>query len=101
MEKLFKNFDELLEFDFSKLEPQKSNYLWINLSNGLPKIKKKEDWSVRRRSEDLIPKIVFEITPRWLTITIHRGEGKTTIEGNFELKKGMDPKKLIQEILEF
>ena len=99
MEKLFRNFNELLEFDFTELEPQKSNYLGVPLSNGLPKRKIKEGWRTKGKSHDLVPKVIFEISPRWVTITIRGGEGKSIKEKDIEcLKK--NPKVIIQEELD-
>ena len=98
MEKIFNSFKELLSFDFTKLEPQKSNYLRLIPSDGnLPKVKKEfqpKKWRVITREPKT--EIIFEITPRWLTITIH-GLKDSTRE-NFEINK--NPKELIERMFE-
>ena len=101
MEKIFNSFYELLNFDFTELEPQRSNYLRLIPSDGnLPKVKKEfhyKKWRVVSRRKNYPSRITFETTPRWLTITIHEVSGSKRNDFNL-LKK--DPKILIQEIFE-
>lgn len=101
MEKTFKTFHELLNFDFTELEPQKSNYLRLIPSDGiLPTINKEfhpKRWRGITQNET-IPQIIFEITPNWLSITVH--ETKEAKREHFELLK-KDAKSLIREIFEF
>ena len=97
MEKTFKTFHELLEFDFCNLEPQKSNYLKIIPDDGiLPAVNTKK-WRIINHPNRLKPQIVFEITPLWITITIH--ETKVSKREDFRLREKI-PKDLIQEIFE-
>ena len=103
MEKIFKSIEELLDFDFSQLTPQSSNYLLIIPPNGetLPKVRKEHEpnrWKIVERHGDSDPGIVFEITPRWMTITIHRKTGFTRRK-DFPIL-GKNPKDVILDIFE-
>lgn len=102
MEKTFKSFKELLDFNFSELEPQKSNYLRLIPSDEiLPKVREEfepKKWKIVERHRDSDPGIVFEITPRWMTITIHRKTGFTRRK-DFPIF-GKNPKDVILDIFE-
>ena len=113
MERTFKTLKEILDFDFSSLEP-KSNYISFTPSNGkLPRVRNEfqfKKWRVITRLREATPKIIIEITPKWLTITIHEGNDKETRRGNFERKRKnpksispeiISPKIIIEEIFEF
>lgn len=101
MEKTFQSFEELLEFDFSKLEPSKSNYLRLIPTDGiLPTVKKEfhpKRWHGITRDKSN-QEILFEITPLWLTVTIC--EQREAKREHFEIRK-RDVKSLIREIFEF
>ena len=100
MEKTFKTLPELLDFDFTTLEPQKSNYLRLIPSDGiLPSINKEfhpKKWHGIARDES-VPQITFEITPLWLSVTIR--EPKEAKKEHFEIRK-RDVKSLIREMFE-
>ena len=96
MEKIFKSIEELLDFDFSQLTPQSSNYLLIIPPNGetLPKVRKEHEpnrWKIVERHRDSAPGIVFEIT-------IHRKTGFTRRK-DFPIL-GKNPKDVILDIFE-
>ena len=102
MKKVFSSFSELLDFDFSQLEPCCSNYLILEPNDGiLPTVKKGYyfgKWRVISRSDsDSHPTMTIEITPRWVTITIY--DGKSKRKEDFECVR-QTPKALIQEIFE-
>jgi hypothetical protein len=94
----FKSIKELLNYDFSQLEPQKSNWFIIRPKNGtFPQLKSNQlcKWRLISKGNPTdTPQILFEITPKWLTITITKPSGM--IREDFELKQ--DPKTLIQEL---
>lgn len=101
MKRTFQSFEELLDFDFSLLEPQKSNYLILIPPDGaLPIVNKKfhpKRWMAVTHQEESIPKITFEITPLWVTITIN--ESKESRKEDFEtLRK--NAKSIITEVFE-
>jgi hypothetical protein len=104
MERVFKNLEELMDFDFSGLTANKSNYLTILANNGcLPSVRKSQNfskWRVVERPKDLSnPKVLMEITPRWLTVTVHQGNGLSSRRIDvYRFKR--DVKEIIQEIFE-
>jgi len=102
MQKTFSSYNELLDFDFSELEPQTSNYLRIIPINGIfPKVKKEfelKKWKIVERHNASSPEILFEITPRWITITIHRMGGLVRRRDFPCLRK--DPRAIIQAVFE-
>ena len=104
MEQTFSNVNELMGFDFSKLTASKSNYISVLFSDGLPKVKKSQHfnkWRVVERPADAsVAKILMEITPRWLTITVYQGKAFKTRQASFDRSK-KDPKTIIQEVFEF
>ena len=73
MKQTFNSIKEVLAFDFTKLEPNKSNYLIVVPKNGkLRKVNDKykpERWRIIS-NRTKVPQIEFEINPRWLTITM-------------------------------
>jgi hypothetical protein len=105
MEKYFKSYKDLLNFDFSKLEPEKSNYLTLIPVNGiLPRLKlgsslKNWKWVNVEYDQARTPEIFFEITPKWLTTTIIKPTGECRRRVDFELNQ-KDPKSIIQELFE-
>lgn len=89
MEHNFNSIKEVLAFDFTKLEPNKSNYLRVIPKNGkLRNVNNKYEpkkWRmISKRATK--PEIEFEITPRWLTITIS-GESETRREDFYIFRK--------------
>lgn len=102
MNKIFKSLEELLNFDFSGLRPQKSNYLKLIPDDGvLPKVNKKfhpERWFGVTYQKEVETEIIFEITPMWVTITIKKG--KESRKENFRITPGKDAKSIIKEIFE-
>jgi len=103
MEKIFENFKELMSFDFSELTASKSNYITILGTNGLPKVRKNQNfnkWRVVERPKNLSkPKISMELTPRWLTITIHPEKNQKSRQIDIDCFK-RDPKAILQGIFE-
>ena len=101
MEKVFETLREIMDFDFSKLTPCKSNYLTIN---SLPPFKERQNfdkWRVVAKPQNNIqPKILLEITPKWLTITIHQGGDLSSRRINIPCYK-KDPKSILKGIFEF
>ena len=101
MQKTFQSLEDLLEFDFSNLEPQKSNYLRLIPNDGvLPTVNKKfhpKRWIATTHQEESASQITFEITPLWVTITIH--ESKESRKEDFEAL-GKDAKSIITEVFE-
>ena len=103
MKQTFSNVNELMDFNFSNLTASKSNYLTILGTNGLPKIRKAQHFNKWRVVEKLNvdePRILMEITPRWLTITVYQGEELKTRQASFEISR-KNPKSVIQEVFEF
>ena len=111
MEKVFENLKELMDFDFSELTASKSNYITVLAKNGLPKVKKSQNftkWRVVERPKNITePKISMELTPRWLTITIYLGKSQKSRRIDIDRFKRdpkviiqRDPKMIIQEIFE-
>jgi hypothetical protein len=104
MEKVFSNLRELMEFDFSELTAGRSNYITVLAGNGLPRVRKGQNfskWRVVERPKDLSePKVEMEITPRWLTVTVHQGKNLNSRRIDVDRFK-KDPKVIIQEIFEF
>lgn len=104
MEKVFENLKELMDFDFSTLTASKSNYITILANNGLPKVRRSQNFSkwrvITKRKGDIEPRILMELTPKWITITVHQGKAlKSRIIDIPCFRK--DPKIIIQEIFEF
>ena len=104
MEQIFSNLQELMDFNFSELKASKSNYISVRFINGRPKVKKSqhfEKWRVVSKPSDTeTPRVIMEITPRWLTITVYQGKTFKTRQASFDRSK-KDPKIIIQEIFEF
>ena len=103
MEKIFENLKELMAFDFSELTASKSNYITILGTNGLPKVRKGQNfnkWRVVERPKSLSePKISMELTPRWLTIIIYPEKNQKSRRIDIDRFK-MDPKAILQDIFE-
>ena len=103
MEKIFENLKELMAFDFSNLTASKSNYITILGSNGLPKVRKNQNfnkWRVVERPKNLVePKISMELTPRWLTITIYPEKNQKSRRIDIDCFK-RDPKSILRGIFE-
>ena len=103
MEKIFENLKELMNFNFSELPAGRSNYITILTKDGLPKLREIQNFEkwriVSKPAEKIETKILMELTPRWLTITIHE-EGKESKKINIECFR-QDPKEIIQKIFEF
>lgn len=103
MEKIFENLNELMAFDFSELTAGKSNYITVLASNGLPKVRKGQNfhkWRVVERPKNLIePRISMEITPRWLTIIVYPEKGQKSRRIDIDRFK-RDPKVIIRGIFE-
>ncbi len=100
MEKVFKNLRELMEADL-EFEASKSNYITVVTE---PKVRKGQNfdkWRVVARPKDLTqPMIMMEITPRWLTITVHQGE--TQMSRRIDINRfKKDPKTITKGIFEF
>jgi hypothetical protein len=104
MEQVFSNLQELMDFDLSALKATKSNYISVRFINGRPKVKKSQRFSrwrvVAKPSDTDIPRVIMELTPRWLTVTVYEGKTFKTRQASFEILK-KDPKIVIQEIFEF
>ena len=104
MEQTFSNLRELMDFDFSKLTASKSNYVSVRFVNGCPKVKKSQHfdkWRVVSKLTDTdMPRVIMEITPRWLTITVYHGKTFKTRQASFQISR-KDPKAVIQEVFEF
>ena len=100
MEKVFQTLREVMDFDFSELTPSKSNYLTIN---SLPVFKESqnfEKWRVVAKPQDNDqPRILLEITPKWLTITVHQGGNLSSRRINIPSHK-KDPKSILKGIFE-
>ena len=103
MEKIFENLKELMAFDFSNLTASKSNYITILGSNGLPKVRKNQNfkkWRVVERPKNINePKISMELTPRWLTITIYPEKTQKSRRIDIDCFK-RDPKSILRGIFE-
>ena len=103
MEKVFENLKELLAFDFSELTASKSNYITILGSNGLPKVRKSQNfnkWRVVKRPKSIVePKISMEVTPRWLTIIIYPEKNQKSRRIDID-RFNRDPKVILQGIFE-
>lgn len=101
MEKVFETLREVMDFDFSKLTPGKSNYLTIN---SLPAFKESQNFDkwrvVAKPQNNAHPKILLEITPKWLTITVHQGGDLSSRRINIPCHK-KDPKSILKGIFEF
>lgn len=104
MEQVFSNLQELMDFDFSELKASKSNYLSVRFVNGRPRVKKSQrfdKWRVVSKPTDTdMPRVIMEITPRWLTITVYQGKTFKTRQASFEIIR-KDPKTVIQEVFDF
>ena len=103
MEQIFSNLQELMDFNFSELKASKSNYVSVRFINGRPKVKKSqhfEKWRVVSKPSDTeMPRVIMEITPRWLTITVYEGKTFKTRQASFEISR-KNPKSVIQEVFE-
>ena len=103
MEKVIENLKELMKFDLSELTPSSSNYFTVLSSNGLPKVKKNQkfgNWRVVEKPNNVhTPKILMELTPRWLTITVYREKGQKSKRIDIDRFR-KDPKVILQGIFE-
>ena len=104
MEQVFSNLQELMDFDLSVLKASKSNYISVRFVNGRPKVKKSqhfEKWRVVSKPSDTErPRVIMEITPRWLTITVFEGKNFKTRQASFEILK-KDAKSVVREVFDF
>ena len=74
MERVFNSFNELLDFNFSELEPSKTNYLRLIPADGeLPIVRKEfeRDMRLSEENDKSLPQITLEICPTWLTVIIY------------------------------
>ena len=93
-------YQELLNFNFEELEPR-TNYL--RLIGILPKIRKElhpERWRIVEKHNLPHQGIILEITPRWLTVTIHLTARSSVRQTEFNILK-KDPKEVILGIFEY
>jgi len=91
MEQVFQSFQELLNFDFSELQPQKTNYLKLIPADGiLPKIRKsfEKDMRFEEKNDKTQPQITLEICPRWVAVIIY--EHAYAKKNEFPLENGYD-----------
>jgi hypothetical protein len=101
MEKVFETLREVMDFDFSKLDPCKSNYITINSLPAFKESQNLEKWRVVAKPQDNThPRILLEITPKWLTVTVHQGENLSSRRINIPCYK-KDPKSILKGIFEF
>ena len=101
MEKVFETLREVMDFDFSKLTPGKSNYLTINSLTAFKESQNFDKWRVVAKPQNNAhPKILLEITPKWLTITVHQGGDLSSRRINIPCHK-KDPKSILKGIFEF
>jgi len=90
MDKVLHSLEELLEVKSSDFKPNVSNWLVLKPEDGiLPSVRSEyhfNKWRVVSHSQSDQPEILIEVTPRWVTMTIHQGGKKESRREDFECK---------------
>ena len=90
MDKVLNSLEELLGVKPSDLKPNVSNWILLRPENGILPLVSSEylfnKWRVLSHSQSAQPEILIEVTPRWVTITIHQGGKKESRREDFECR---------------